>query len=105
MEKNRTPKSNCTGGANCPLGIWQHPKANFNVSQSKYALGCSLCRSDKLSELVLRPTNQDTTGVNLESREEMRNKHGHFKGHDINREMKIYKGKSAPKATPGKQGQ
>ena len=33
-------------------------------------------------------------GVNLETREEMKNKHGYFKGHDINWEMKIVRGPS-----------
>jgi len=40
--------------------------------------------------MIVRPTKN--AGVNLETREEMKTKHGHFKGHDINREMKIVKG-------------
>ena len=34
-------------------------------------------------------------GVNLETREDMKNKHGYFKGHDINWEMKIVRGPSS----------
>ena len=59
------------------------------MKKSKYALGCGLCRSEKLS-VIVRPSK--SAGVNLETRDEMKSKHGHFKGHDINREMRIVKG-------------
>ena len=52
-----------------------------------------MCRSEKLSVIVSRPTKN--MGVNLETREEMKNKHGYFKGHDINWEMKIVRGPSS----------
>ena len=79
----------CTGGPQCPLGIWSHPKADLNVNISKYPLGCSLCRSEKLS-VIVRPATKNA-GVNIETRPEMLNKHGGFKGHDINVEMRIVK--------------
>lgn len=59
------------------------------MSKSKYPLGCSLCRSEKLS-VIVRPAK--TGGVNLETREDMKKKHGNFVGHDIRREMNILKG-------------
>lgn len=90
MEKSRKVMTDCTGGAKCPLGIHRHPAADPDANKSKYALGCGLCRSEKLS-VIVRPVTQ-SAGVNLETREEMKNKHGNFKGHDINREMKIVKG-------------
>ena len=79
----------CEGGPQCHLGVWKHPKADPDVKKSKYALGCGLCRSEKLS-VIVRPAKN--AGVNLETREEMTKKHGHFKGHDIGWEMKIVKG-------------
>lgn len=66
LEKNRRVITDCTGGLSCPLAIWRHPKASKDVMESKFALGCSLCRSDKLSELVLRPNKNLGSGVNLE---------------------------------------
>ena len=89
LDGSRRVMTSCTGGPACQLGIWQHPKADQDVKKSKYALGCGLCRSEKLS-VIVRPSKN--AGVNLEMREEMKSKHGHFKGHDINREMKIVKG-------------
>jgi len=35
--------------------------------------------------MIVRPATHG--GYNLETREEMKKKHGHFTGHDINREM------------------
>ena len=89
LDGGRCNLTECTGGPNCPLGIHCHPKADNDVNKSKFPLGCSLCRSEKLS-VIVRPTIH--AGINLETIEEMNNKHGHFKGHDINREMKIVKG-------------
>ena len=44
MKKIPLKHSECTGGPDCPLGLISHPKA-----PQKYALGCSLCRSEKIS--------------------------------------------------------
>lgn len=90
LDGSRKVITDCMGGPNCPLGIFKHPKADLDVRKSKYPLGCSLCRSEKLS-VIVRPSISNG-GVNLETRDHMKNKHGHFKGHDINREMKIVKG-------------
>ena len=54
-------KSKCTGGKNCPLGIDKHPKA-----VKTFAIGCSLCRSNKLDFLEERKDAQN--GINLEDR-------------------------------------
>ena len=89
LDGKRKVVTDCTGGANCPLGIYEHPKADLDVKKSKFPLGCGLCRSEKLS-VIVRPTK--SSGFNSETRADMKSKHGHFKGHDINREMKIVKG-------------
>ena len=94
LEGSRKVMSACTGGPGCQLGVWSHPKADPDVKKSKFALGCGLCRSEKLS-VIVRPSSHHknpTGGINLETREDMKNKHGHFKGHNINYEMKIVKG-------------
>ena len=88
LSGGRKVLTDCCGGPKCPLGIYQHPKADLDVKKSKFPLGCSLCRSEKLS-VIVRPS--PSAGINIETREDMKQKHGHFKGHDINREMKIVK--------------
>ena len=94
LEGSRKVMTACTGGPSCQLGVWSHPKADPDVKKSKFALGCGLCRSEKLSVIVRPSTHHKnpTGGINLETREDMKNKHGHFKGHNINYEMKIVKG-------------
>ena len=41
----------CSGGPNCPLGLAKHPKASRSASLGKFALGCSICRSEKIEEV------------------------------------------------------
>ena len=88
-------KTDCTGGANCPLGLKSHPKADGDRNKSSYPLGCSLCRSEKLA-LIAQNENAGA-GVNLEMREDMRKRFDHVKGHDLGREMRIVAGPQ-PKA-------
>lgn len=68
MEKREKVQTSCGGGPNCSLGISYHPKA-----PTKYALGCSLCRSEKL-EIIVKEAG--SAGFNVEKRNDMMNKHG-----------------------------
>ena len=87
MAGNLNPKTECTGGDDCPLGLPKHPKAGRD-HKARFALGCSLCRSEKL-ELIAK--NDKDGGVNLERRNSMVERFGGVKGHDINREMAIHR--------------
>ena len=46
------PQTECTGGDNCPLGVHWHPKADTDAKKAGFALGCSLCRSEKLHKIA-----------------------------------------------------
>jgi len=83
MAKTGKVKTQCTGGKNCDLGITSHP-----AGPQKYALGCSLCRSEKLEVLVKESGN---AGFNLENRDNMIQQFGHI---DVNlgERMNIVKG-------------
>ena len=63
MAKKQRVKTECTGGKNCALGISSHPKAT-----TRFPLGCSLCRSEKLEVLVKESGNG---GFNVEQRDDM----------------------------------
>lgn len=86
MEKRPVPQSDCTGGQTCPLKISSHPRA-----PTKYALGCALCRSEKLEVLVREA---DVAGFNVEKREDLMKKHGGINNHG---ELNNYV-RAAPKA-------
>ena len=88
-------KTECCGGKECPLGVPNHPKADRNANKARFPLGCSLCRSEKIT-LIKNNENADV-GVNVEKRGDMLQRFGGVKGHDINREMKIVK---APAPAP-----
>ena len=64
MEKKISVKTDCTGGKNCALGISSHPKA-----PTKFPLGCSLCRSEKM-EVLVKESGQ--AGFNIEKRNDMK---------------------------------
>jgi len=66
--KQAETKTNCTGGVHCSLGISNHPAA-----PAKFALGCSLCRSEKM-EILVRDTGKG--GFNVEQRDDLMAKHG-----------------------------
>jgi len=70
MEKKHGVKTDCTGGRHCGLKISEHPRA-----PAKYPMGCSLCRSEKLSVLVREA---DVAGFNVEKRNDLMAKHGHI---------------------------
>ena len=61
-------KTQCTGGSDCALGVSNHP-----IATNKYALGCSLCRSEKL-EVLVKETG--SAGFNVETRGDMIAAHG-----------------------------
>ena len=82
-------KSKCTGGKDCPLGIPEHPQADDDPKRSAFAIGCSLCRSNRLALVQERKDAQN--GINLENRADMIKRFDHVKGHDIGREMNIVK--------------
>lgn len=88
MAGKLNPKTECTGGKDCPLGVPKHPKAGRDA-KARFALGCSLCRSEKLELLAKNDKNQDNGGMNLERRNSMIQRFGGVKGHDINREMHV----------------
>ena len=79
-------RSDCEGGAACPLGIPNHPQASDEPSRSAFAIGCSLCRSEKLGLLADRAG--ASNGVNMEKRDDMIERFN-YPGHDAGREMNI----------------
>ena len=80
-------KTGCEGGTECQLGIQSHPKADKDAKKSRYPLGCSLCRSQKIA--LIQTNDQASAGVNLERRDDMVKRFDHVKGHDIAREMRV----------------
>jgi len=70
MEKRESIKTQCTGGVDCVLQISAHPKA-----PTKFPMGCSLCRSEKL-EILVKETG--SAGFNIEQRGDLMRKHGHI---------------------------
>ena len=46
LEKKMKPKTTCTGGLHCKLGLSKHPKG-----PAKFALGCAICRSTKMEHI------------------------------------------------------
>ena len=83
MAKKLKVKTDCTGGRTCALGISSHPKAT-----TKYPLGCSLCRSEKMEVLVKESGNG---GFNVEQREDMKNQFGHINV-NVNERMNVVRG-------------
>ena len=73
MENRLNVKTNCTGGPDCALGISTHPQA-----PTKFPLGCSLCRSEKM-EILVKDTGKG--GFNVEQRDDMMSKHGNINNH------------------------
>ena len=67
MVKQLVVKTDCQGGINCGLGISRHP-----IGPNKFALGCSLCRSEKLGGMnMVNIAHANGGGFNLEKREDM----------------------------------
>lgn len=87
MEKRLNVKTSCTGGDQCPLGIIKHPKA-----PTKFPLGCSLCRSEKMEILV---KDSGKGGFNVENRGDMMAKHGHINV-NVGERMDIVRGQPQP---------
>lgn len=65
----RKGKTDCVGGKGCPLGVPSHPKAGCDPAQSRFPLGCSLCRSEKLA--LIAENDDAFTGVTIEKRGSM----------------------------------
>ena len=63
------PKTDCTGGPDCPLGLEKHPKADTDVNKSKFSLGCAVCRSEKLH--LVAKNEKASGGYNMEKRDHM----------------------------------
>ena len=63
-----TNMPSCTGGENCDLKIGRHPKADKDAKKSRFPLGCSLCRSEKMA---LIDANEKGPAFNLERRGSM----------------------------------
>lgn len=82
------PQTDCIGGPNCPIGLKKHPKADRDRNKS-FPLGCSLCRSEKLEKI--HENEKATCGVNLEQRQDMKERFDHVLGHGLEREMKVVK--------------
>ena len=81
------PKSECTGGDGCQLGVPSHPKASRDHKEARYAIGCSLCRSEKLA--LITKNDNASAGVNLERRGSMLKRYGGVKGNDIKNDFRI----------------
>lgn len=74
MVKQLVVKTDCQGGMNCGLGISRHP-----IGPNKFALGCSLCRSEKLGGMNLANiAHANGGGFNLEKRGDMMEQYGHL---------------------------
>ena len=97
MAGRLNPTAKCVGGKECPLGVPSHPVASKDARKSRYPLGCSLCRSEKLG--MIANNDKASAGVNVERRGSMIQRFGGVKGHDINREMRVEK--RAPPPVPG----
>ena len=82
-------QTDCTGGPNCPLGLPYHPKAGDDPAKNAFALGCSVCRSEKLC--LISERDGASNGANVEQREDMIQRFDHVKGHDLGREMNVVK--------------
>ena len=82
-------QTDCTGGPNCPLGLKKHP--NAHGAKASFPLGCSLCRSEKLEKI--EQNEKASNGVNLEQRQDMKDRFDHVLGHGLEREMRVLKGK------------
>jgi len=90
MAGRLNPTTKCKGGDKCPLKIPVHPVASKDAKISRFALGCSLCRSEKLSSI--KNNENGSTGANIERRGSMVKRFGGVHGHDINREMAVKRG-------------
>lgn len=80
----------CRGGKDCPLGIPEHPVASTDDASSCFAMGCSLCRSEKLA--LISDNEKASIGVNNEVRFGMKKLYDYVVGHDLDREMEIERG-------------
>ena len=89
MAGKLNPTSKCVGGKDCPLGLPGHPVASKDAKISRFPLGCSICRSEKLA--LIANNENATTGVAVERRGSMVKRFGGVNGHDINREMRVVK--------------
>ena len=83
MAKNLHVKKHCVGGKTCILGVSSHPKA-----PTKFPLGCSLCRSEKMEVLVKE---SGSGGFNIEQRGDMKKQFGHIDV-NVNERMNVVKG-------------
>ena len=87
-------KTQCTGGRDCPLEISKHPKG-----PAKFALGCSLCRSEKMEQIVREPLGGG--GFNVEKRTDLMHKHGHINV-NLDERMNVIRGRQPqPQQRPG----
>ena len=91
-------KTTCKGGDSCPLKLPVHPEASKDPKKSRFALGCSLCRSEKLE--IIADNADGATGANVERRGSMLKRFGGVHGHDINREMRVEKRGGDAQAPP-----
>ena len=91
-------KTQCRGGENCPLGIPEHPIASTDNPRSCFAMGCSLCRSEKLA--LISDNQEAEIGVNNEDRAHMIERFEHVLGHELDREMEVERG---PQPEEGKE--
>ena len=90
MARRLNPTSKCLGGKTCPLRVPSHPIASKDAKKSMYPLGCSLCRSEKLSAIA---TNENASvGINVEKRADMIKKYSKRKGFDIKSQMRVTRG-------------
>ena len=93
MNGQLEPQSKCTGGKDCPLGLAYHPLAS-REREANFPLGCSLCRSEKLAQIA---DNENATGgINLESRQDMKEKFDHVQGHGLEHEMQVIRKDQEP---------
>jgi len=102
MASDLETKTECEGGPDCPLGLKSHPKASRSAAESKFALGCSLCRSQKLG--IIADNEEASTGVSLEKREDMVQRFGHVHGHALAHEMNVVARRPAKGAGPPRGG-
>ena len=87
MNGGPSAQTKCIGGEDCPLGLAAHPPASENPKLSRFPLGCSLCRSENLDQIV--SNDKASAGVNIERRQDMKERFADVHGHDLANEIVI----------------
>ena len=91
-ESGASPQTKCIGGDECPLGLAAHPPASWDHKLSRFPLGCSLCRSENLDQIV--NNDKASAGVNVERRQDMKERFDEVYGHALEKEIIVMRPKA-----------